>query len=93
MATSVQFDCENDALKALDRCGFSVGRLQRDQPRGLLVGDFDIQKWRNLTPDDRGALHGMLVRLTHGHGGPVEVTLSRNCPPNASKLLQKWATT
>jgi hypothetical protein len=56
--------------------GISVGRNQRGAPRGLLIGDFDIQKWRNLRPEERTALHG---RMTGNmRDGPVVISLDRN---------------
>lgn len=56
--------------KAMDWCrehGISVGRMQAGAPRGLLYGDFDIQKWRNLRPVDIAALDGRMVGdMRHG---------------------------
>jgi len=40
--------------------GISVGRMQGRDPRGLLIGDFDIQKWRNMTPHERIHLDGKM---------------------------------
>jgi hypothetical protein len=40
--------------------GFSVGRRQRGALTGVMFGDFDIQKWRNLRPSDRDTLHGRI---------------------------------
>ncbi len=40
--------------------GFSVGAMQRGSSRGILFGDYAIQKWRNLDVADRRALHGVL---------------------------------
>lgn len=44
----------------LKQHGFSVGTTQRGSPRGILFGDYDIQKWRNLDENDRAGLHGIL---------------------------------
>jgi hypothetical protein len=52
--------------------GVSVGRMQAHQPRGLLYGDYDIQKWRNLRAHERAALHG---RMTGSRSGPVVIEL------------------
>ena len=41
--------------------GISVGRMQGGDPRGLMRGDFDIQKWRNLNDNERAALHGKMT--------------------------------
>ena len=51
--------------------GFSVGRCQAGAPRGLLYGDFDIQKWRNLSMADRLALHGSMQGSMRN--GPVTI--------------------
>lgn len=44
----------------LKQYGFSVGTTQRGSSRGVMFGDYDIQKWRNLNEADRAALHGVL---------------------------------
>lgn len=59
--------------------GISVGTMQRGAPRGLLVGDFDISKWRNMNRREIAALHGQLIG--DGRNGPVRVQLFDNCPP------------
>lgn len=48
------------AEQLLDQHGFSVGAMQRGSSRGILFGDYDIQKWRNLNVAERAALHGIL---------------------------------
>lgn len=56
------FDSDASAIAWLEPLGFSVGRLQGPAPRGILFGNYDIQKWRNLRPADVDALHGTLTR-------------------------------
>lgn len=51
--------------------GLSVGRMQAGSPRGLLRGNYDIQKWRNLDRDDRRALHGLMTGSMRT--GPITV--------------------
>jgi hypothetical protein len=53
--------------------GYSVGRMERGAPRGLLRGDYDIQKWRNLRKAERDALAGTMSGDMRN--GPVVVTL------------------
>lgn len=69
------------AVKAAERWleerGYSVGIMQAHGPRGILKGDYDIQKWRNLRPRERSVLDGQMVG---GRGGPVMVTIWRNVP-------------
>lgn len=62
-------------------CGLSIGRMQRDEPMGLMFGDFDIQKWRNLRPAERAALHGQITGSKRT--GPVHVTLFDTAPEAA----------
>jgi len=53
--------------------GISVGHMERGSPRGLLRGDFDIAKWRNLSPSERYALDG---RMTGDmRNGPVVINI------------------
>lgn len=70
----VTFPTDDAAVRALEAAGFSVGRLQASSPRGVMFGDFDIQKWRNLRPGDKESLDGHLCR--HGPAGsPASVTI------------------
>lgn len=48
------------AERLLEDHGFSVGHMQRGSSRGILFGDYDIQKWRNLNEAERAALHGII---------------------------------
>lgn len=53
--------------------GLSVGRMQGPEQRGILLGDFDVAKWRNLSHGERMALHGVMSGdMRHG---PVHVDL------------------
>lgn len=57
--------------------GLSVGEMQGSAPRGILLGSYDIQKWRNLSEEDKDALDGeMTGSMREGH---VTVTL-KNLP-------------
>lgn len=54
--------------------GIAVGWMQRPDPRGLLLGDFVISKWRNLNARERSELDGTMTGdMRHG---PVTVTLN-----------------
>lgn len=53
--------------------GISVGTMQRHDPRGLLYGDFHIQKWRNLRDFERRALSGQMNGDMRN--GPVTVRI------------------
>lgn len=51
----------------------SVGRMERGQPRGLLVGPYAIAKWRNLNGPERRELDGAMTGdMRHG---PVMIEL------------------
>ena len=54
--------------------GISYGSLQRDDPVGLMVGDYDIAKWRNLSASDRAQLDGTLTG--DKRNGPVTIQLT-----------------
>lgn len=70
----VTFRSDEEAEQVLKAAGFSVGRLQRSDPRGVMFGDFDIQKWRNLSAADKSSLDGQMCR--HGPAGsPASVTI------------------
>lgn len=56
-----RFACENNAEKYLESKGYAVGRMQSGSPRGLMKGNYDIMKWRNLDRDDKQRLDGILV--------------------------------
>lgn len=40
---------------------WAVGSMQREAPRGMMKGDYDISKWRNLDPDEISALGGVMI--------------------------------
>ena len=86
----ITFETEEAAKNALKQCGFSLGRLQRDAPRGIMHGDnWDIQKWRNLSRKDRGSLHGVYQRMDRN--GPVAITLYLHCPQEPRDMLASLA--
>ncbi|MEQ8395020.1 hypothetical protein [Thalassobaculum sp.] len=75
----IVFDDEGDfaAVRAAEAyCrerGWSVGRMQARSPRGVICRpNIDIQKWRNLRPNDRAALDAVMVG---DRQGPVEIRI------------------
>ena len=78
-----------EATKACERFletrGFSIGASQRGEPRGVLHGSYDIQKWRNLRPSDRAALHAVVTG--DGREGPIHLRILAACPDAARDLL------
>jgi hypothetical protein len=67
------FNAYRAACTHLRAQGFSVGRMQGPDPVGLLFGGYDIQKWRNLRPAERVALHGTLEG--DKRNGPITVRI------------------
>lgn len=56
-----------------DSRGISVGPCQRGAARGLMYGDHDIAKWRNLDQNDRDALDGVMTGDMRQ--GPVRIRI------------------
>lgn len=56
-----EFESLRAAEKWLKDRGFSLGTLQRGAPIGVMLGDCDISKWRNLDADERAEMHGVLT--------------------------------
>ena len=53
--------------------GISYGSMCRDLPRGLMYGEWDIAKWRNLSASEQKQLHG---RMTGDmRNGPVFIEI------------------
>lgn len=55
--------------------GYSVGRMQGSDPIGLLRGNHDLQKWRNLGQLDREALDGVVTWVGTPRSGTAVVWL------------------
>lgn len=80
-----EFEACRSAVRFLESRGFSVGRMQGHDPRGILLGDFDIQRWRNLRPSDREALHGVMTGSMRN--GPVTVRIFGTAPPEVRQAI------
>jgi len=72
-ASTQDFKAAKDAEEWCRLKGISVGRMQGRDPRGLLWGDFDIQKWRNLSPNERASVDGLMTGDMRK--GPVRVEI------------------
>ena len=83
------FANETAAEQYLAERGFSVGRRQGGAERGILLGSFDIQKWRNLTRSDRAELHGVLQRSGHDRDTPAVVTIFSAAPIDAHQAIRR----
>lgn len=71
---SQPFTAWHDAQRWLTERGFSIGRMQAHEPTGILFGEYDIQKWRNLSRDQRAALDA--TASGDFRNGPVTVRLT-----------------
>lgn len=87
---NADFEATGRAEQWLGERGFSVGRPQHGAPRGILFGDFDIQKWRNLDPVGRLGLHGLLTG--DGRHGPVHATIFATAPIEAIAAFRREGT-
>jgi hypothetical protein len=67
------FEAMHKAEAWCEARGLSVGRNDRFDMRGILLGNFDIAKWHNLNHGHRMALHG--VMSGDMRRGPVHVDL------------------
>jgi hypothetical protein len=90
------FHAWDEARRWLTERGFSVGRMQAHAPTGLLFGEYDVQKWRDLNREDRAALDA----LAEGdyRNGPITVRLMKRARIEAVAALldsdaevERWA--
>ena len=54
------------AQKWLKDNGYSYAPMCGPEPIGIMLGDFEIAKWRNLSTWERKELDGMIVPLNGG---------------------------
>jgi hypothetical protein len=80
------FAAYHDARQAMAAGGFSIGRLQSGSPIGLLLGNFDIQKWGNLSASERAALDGVIVG--DARNGPVTAEIYDRHPAAIAAATQ-----
>jgi hypothetical protein len=81
------FTAAHRAVALLENAGFSVGRMQAGAPRGILFGNYDIQKWKNLSADHRQALHGVMTGDMRN--GPVTVEIFDSAPDEAKTAMRR----
>jgi hypothetical protein len=51
--------------------GISYGSLCRDMPVGLMRGDYQIAKWKNLTSEERASCDGLMTSSDFREGDVV----------------------
>lgn len=78
------FDADGDfgayyaACEWLKQNGFSYGSMQRDDPMGIMKGDWEIAKWRNLSESDKKSLDG---QMSFVRGGKCTVSIKHELMP------------
>lgn len=87
------FGAYEAALRLCQELGYSVGRMCNPEPTGIKRGVWDIQKWRNLSRDDRRELDGLITgNFRDGpvtlffEGAPLEQLA--DCAENTHYLLR-----
>lgn len=73
------FEAFRDAESWLKENGYSWGSMQGDAPIGVMRGDYDIAKWRNLSTREINALDGTITG--DKRNGPVTVTIFKATRP------------
>lgn len=79
MKKTIVFDHQGDfaAMYAAElwcaKNGISSGSCQQGAPRGLLYGNIQIAKWRNLNAKERAALDGQMKGDMRN--GPVTIEM------------------
>lgn len=67
------FSATYEAEKWLADNGYSVGSMQRGEPRAIFKGGHCIPKWRNLNVKERAAADGLMTG--NGREGPITVEI------------------
>jgi len=71
------FEAVNKAAAWCHEKGFSVGSMCRDEPIGLMYGDYLVAKWKNMTPKERRTVDGKITSHNF-RSGSVTVTVFRD---------------
>ena len=69
------FEAYRAACKWCEENGYSHGSMCRDMPIGLLKGNWQIAKWRNLDSSERESLAGTMSCVTSFRESPVHIVL------------------
>jgi hypothetical protein len=66
--------------------------MERGSPRGIMFGNYDVSKWRNLSKRDRADLHGVMTTATGSmREGPVTVRIFESASPEAKRSFHQTA--
>jgi hypothetical protein len=55
------FESYYAACKWLSENGYSYGSMQGDAPIGIMKGEWNISKWRNMTSKEQKSLDGVMT--------------------------------
>lgn len=80
---SADFDAYHRAVKFLTDRGFSVGPMQANSPTGVMFGQWDVSKWRNLSKVQQQACDAVITAGNFRHG-PVTVTMREHASQEAT---------
>lgn len=82
-----EFEATYAAERWLKERGYSVGRIQGRDPRGVMMGtDWSIAKWRNLNPRERAELHGVVIGAPRS--GPVTILIYEGGLTDAARCAE-----
>lgn len=70
-----EFSAYEAAQRWCKENGYSCGSMQRDAPIGLLMGNWQIAKWRNLNSDERDRLDGTISCINSFREAPVHIVI------------------
>ena len=88
----IEFKTDYAAEFALTNSGFSVGRQQADGQSGILFGDYDIHKWRNMSASEKNVLHGTFKRRGPPGSPTTVVFRSDRATGQALRQMEFFAT-
>jgi len=74
------FGAHSDATKFCYDNGICVGSMCGPEPIGVVFGDCYIAKWRNIGPEDKSRLDGVLISGGGFREGSVTLLLSKPLP-------------
>lgn len=80
------FGAQHAAEAWLQARGFSFGSSQCDGPQAVFFGEFHVSKWRNLSPAEKCAAHGL---MDGARSSWVRITLRESAPPEAVAALNR----
>ncbi len=55
------FSAYRNATRYLNSNGYSFGSMCRDEPIGVMKGNYCIAKWRNLSTNEKNSLDGRMI--------------------------------